>query len=114
MSKHDFEAVNAMLDSLKKSFNFFLKKEVTSDSFEKIEAETEFGNEVTRIFSQYGDNPNAKNLDFQYKKLIQIAKDIQHLKLANDATLPDWLEDESEAVFMKIKNLLALLKEECK
>lgn len=112
MSKHDFESTNAMLDSLKKSFDFFLKDDATLNSFEKTGSENEFGKEVAKIFSQYGANPNAKNLDFQYKKMIQIANDIQHLKLANDATLPDWLEDELEAVFKKIKEILAVLKEE--
>ncbi|MEO6177199.1 MAG: hypothetical protein ABIP27_18745 [Flavobacterium circumlabens] len=112
MSKHDFEATNVMLGSLKKSFDFFLKNEATSNSIEKIESETEFGKEVAKIFSTHGDNPLAKNLDFQYKKMIQIARDIQHLKLANDATLPDWLEDELEVIFKKIKDLLAQLKEE--
>ncbi|RZJ52129.1 MAG: hypothetical protein EOO44_12765 [Flavobacterium sp.] len=102
MSKHDFESAKAMLDSLKKSFDL--------NSFEKIGTETEFGKEVALILSQYTNNPNAKNLDFQYKKLIQIANDIQHLKLANDATLPDWLEEELEAVFRKIKDTLVILE----
>ncbi|PWB24674.1 hypothetical protein [Flavobacterium sp. HTF] len=102
MSKHDFESAKTMLDSLKKSFD--------SNSYEKIGSETEFGKEVASIFSEYKGNPNAKNLDFQYKKLIQIANDIQHLKLANDATLPDWLEEELEAVFRKIKDTLIILE----
>ncbi|MEO8535091.1 MAG: hypothetical protein ABI441_15135 [Flavobacterium sp.] len=112
MSKHDFESTNAKLDSLKKSFDSFLKKDTALSSFEKTGVETEFGKEVAEIFTQYSSNANAKNLDFQYKKIIQIANDIQHLKLANDVTLPDWLEDELEAVFKKIKDLLAILKEE--
>lgn len=29
-----------------------------------------------------------------------------------DTTLPDWLEDELEAVFKKIKDLLKILEEE--
>jgi hypothetical protein len=62
------------------------------------------------IYSQYSNNPNAKNLDFQYKKLIQIANDIKHLRLSNDATLPDWLEEELEAVFRKTKDLLIILE----
>lgn len=111
MSKHDFDSATAALDSLKKSFDFFLKNDTALNSFEKIGADNEFGQEVSKIFSQYGDNPNAKKLDFQYKKMIQIANDIQHLKLANDPTLPDWLEDELEAVFKKIKDILGLLKE---
>jgi hypothetical protein len=102
MSKHDFEAAKAMLDSLKKSFDL--------KSFEKIKSETEFGKEVALIFSLYSENPNAKNLDFQYKKLVQIANDIQHLTLSNDDTLPDWLEEELELVFMKIKDILIILE----
>ncbi|MDX6189248.1 hypothetical protein SGQ83_07815 [Flavobacterium sp. Fl-318] len=111
MSKYDFESTNAMLDSLKKSFDSFLKEDVAVNSFDKI-TETDFGKEVARIFNQHSDNHNAKNLDFQYKKIVHIANDIQHLKLANDATLPDWLEEELEAVFKKTKGLLTILKEE--
>ncbi|WP_166925103.1 hypothetical protein [Flavobacterium poyangense] len=111
MSKYDFESTNAMLDSLKKSFDSFLQEDVAVNSFEKI-TETDFGKEVARIFSHHSDNHNAKNLDFQYKKIIHIANDIQHLKLANDNTLPDWLEDELETVFKKTKGLLIILKEE--
>jgi len=102
MSKHDFELAKEMLDSLKKSFDL--------NSFEKIGGETEFGKQVASIYSQYSNNPNAKNLDFQYKKLIQIANDIKHLRLSNDATLPDWLEEELEAVFRKTKDLLIILE----
>jgi len=96
MSKHDFELAKEMLDSLKKSFDL--------NSFEKIGGETEFGKQVALIYSQYSNNPNAKNLDFQYKKLIQIANDIKHLKVAN------WLEEELEAVFRKTKDLLIILE----
>lgn len=64
------------------------------------------------IFDENQGNPNAKKLDFQYKKIIQIANDIQHLKSVNDDTLPDWLEDELESVFKKIKDLLKILEEE--
>ena len=112
MSKHDFESAHAMLDSLKKSFDVFLKNDAPLNSFEKIGNDTEFGKEVAAISSKYGDNPNVKNLDFQYKKIIQIANDIQHLKSVNDATLPDWLEDELEAVFKKLKDILVILQEE--
>ncbi|KUJ62351.1 hypothetical protein AR687_07775 [Flavobacteriaceae bacterium CRH] len=112
MSKHDFESAITKLISLKNSFDVFLKNNASQDSFEKIESDTEFGKAVAEIFNENKDNPNAKNLDFQYKKLIQIANDIQHLKTVNDNTLPDWLEDELEAVFKKIKDLLAILEKE--
>ncbi|WP_264537584.1 hypothetical protein [Flavobacterium sp. N1736] len=112
MSKHDFESANRMLMNLKKSFDVFLKNDASSHSFEKAGSETEFGKEVAKIFDENKDNPNVKNLDFQYKKIIQIANDIQHLKQVNDNTLPDWLEDELENVFKKIKDLLKILEEE--
>lgn len=108
MSKYDFQSANTMLINLKKSFDVFLKNDVSS----KTEFETEFGKEVTKIFNENPENANAKNLDFQYKKIIQIANDIQHLKMINDSTLPDWLEDELENVFKKIKDLLKILEEE--
>jgi hypothetical protein len=108
MPKHDFDSANTMLTDLKNSFDVFLKNEVSS----KTEFKTDFGKEVTKIFDENQDNPNAKKLDFQYKKIIQIANDIQHLKSVNDETLPDWLEDELESVFKKIKDLLKILEEE--
>lgn len=112
MSKHDFESANTKLIILKRSFDVFLKNNAALDSFERIESQTEFGKVVAEIFNENKDNPNAKKLDFQYKKLIQIANDIHHLKSVNDSTLPDWLEDELEAVFTKIKDLLATLEHE--
>ncbi|WP_161568445.1 hypothetical protein [Flavobacterium cupreum] len=48
MSKHDFELTTAALDSLKKSFDFFLKDAALS-SFEKIGADNEFGKEVAMM-----------------------------------------------------------------
>lgn len=110
MPKPDFESVNKMLIDLKNSFDVFLKNDVST----KTEFKTDFGKEVTRIFEEHNDNQNAKKLDFQYKKIIQIANDIQHLKMVNDSTLPDWLEDELENVFKKIKDLLKILEEELK
>ena len=112
MPKHDFALANKKLMNLKESFDVFLKNDVTTHSFEKAGTETEFGKEVSIIFDENKDNPNAKNLDFQYKKIIQIANDIQHLKQVKDNTLPDWLEDELENVFKKIKDLLKILEEE--
>lgn len=108
MAKHDFESANKMLIKLKESFDVFLKNDVST----KTEFETAFGKEVSKIFNENKENPNAKNLDFQYKKIIQIANDIQHLKQVKDNTLPDWLEDELESVFKKIKDLLKILEEE--
>jgi hypothetical protein len=72
MSKHDFEAANRMLMNLKKSFDVFLKNDDSSHSFEKEGSETEFGKEVTKIFNENKDNPNVKNLDFQYKKSFRL------------------------------------------
>ena len=112
MPKHDFESVNKKLMNLKESFDIFLKSDAAVHSFEKAGTETEFGKEVIKIFDENKDNSNAKNLDFQYRKIIQIANDIQHLKQIKDNTLPDWLEDELENVFKKIKALLKILEEE--
>lgn len=44
---------------------------MTFNSFEKIGAQTELGQEVARIKNEYGKNLNVQSLDFQYKKLIQ-------------------------------------------
>lgn len=112
MFKYDFESASPMLITLKKSFDIFLKDNVAFNSFEKIGAQTELGQEVARIKNEYGDNLNVQNLDFQYKKLIQIASDIHHLKLIHDDTLPEWLEVELDSVFQKIKNILMTLERE--
>ncbi|WP_379687091.1 hypothetical protein [Flavobacterium procerum] len=95
---------------MRKSFDVFLKNETVVNSLEKVGSETEFGKEVARIMNEYGDNQNVKNLDFQYKKIILIANDIRYLKLIHDETLPDWLEDELETVFHKIKKILLVLE----
>lgn len=112
MLKQDFQSATQMLDNWKKSFDDFLKKNTALNPKDIVGSETDFGKEVAMIFSSYKDNPNVKNLDFQFKKIMQIANDIHHLKSVNDNTLPDWLEDELETVFQKIKALLVTLEKE--
>jgi hypothetical protein len=112
MAKHDFQSANEMLTIWEKSFDDFLKNNVALTPRDMVASETDFGKEVAKLLSEHNTNATVKNLDFQYNKIIHIASDIRHLRLANDDTLPDWLEDELGTVFLKIKNLLATLEEE--
>lgn len=112
MIKQDFQSATQMLITWKNSFDSFLKNNSALNPKDIIATETEFGKEVAKIFSKNSNNATAKNLNFQFMKIVQIANDIYHLKLANDDTLPDWLEDELETVFQKIKDLLTTLEKE--
>jgi hypothetical protein len=111
MFKSDLQSASPMLITLRESFNVFLNDNVTLDSIEKIDSETELGKRISRFLMEFGDNYNVKNLDFQYQKILQIGKDIHHLKLSDD-NLPDWLEFELETVFRKIKRILLILERE--
>lgn len=112
MTKQGIQSATLMLMTWKNSFDAFLKNNTALNPNDIIASETEFGKEVAKIFNKNSNDPAAKNLNFQYLKIIQIANDIHHLRLANDDTLPDWLEDELETVFQKIKDLLVTIEKE--
>ncbi|KIA97257.1 hypothetical protein OA93_15110 [Flavobacterium sp. KMS] len=112
MAEYDFQSANKTLITWKKSFDDFLKNNIALNPRDMVVSETGFGKEVEKLLSKHSTNATVKNLDFQYKKIIHIATDIQHLRLVNDDTLPDWLEDELGTVFQKINDLLATLEKE--
>jgi hypothetical protein len=62
--------------------------------------------------SKYGHMDTMKKFEFQHEKLHLIAKDIYELKIANDGSLPEWLEDELNLVSDKIVNLLTIAENE--
>lgn len=110
MSKYDFQLATEMLVTWKNSFDDYLKSNAALNPKHLIAADTAIGQIITKIHEENNTDSNIKNLNFQYLKMIQIANDIHHLKSINDETLSDWLEDELETVFLKIKDLLASLE----
>ncbi|WP_343706427.1 hypothetical protein [Flavobacterium sp.] len=110
MFKHDLPTAVPTLHNLKKIIDDFLNESITLNSIEKIGAQSEFEMEVREIFKDYRNNSNVYDLDFQYKKLIQIVNDIRNLNLAVNNQIPEWLENELEAVFRKIRNILLVLE----
>lgn len=110
MFKHDFPTAVPTLHNLKRTIDDFLRESITLNSMDKIGAETEFANEVAEILKIHRNNSQVQNLDFQYKKLIQITSDIHRLNLLIDNEIPEWLENELEDVFHKIRNILLVLE----
>lgn len=110
MFKHDLPTAVPTLHNLKKIIDDFLNESITLNSIEKIGTQSEFEMEVREIFKDYRNNSNVYDLDFQYKKLIQIVNDIRNLNLAVNNQIPEWLENELEAVFRKIRNILLVLE----
>lgn len=110
MFKHDFPAAVPTLHNLKKTIDNFFIESITLNAIDKIGAETEFAAEVAEILKVFIENSQLQNLDFQYKKLLQITSDIHHLNLAVDNDIPEWLANELETVFRKIRNILLVLE----
>lgn len=110
MFKYDFPTAVPTLHNLKKTIDDFLNDSITLNSIEKIGAQSEFEREVGEILKNYRNNSHIYNLDFQYKKLIQIMNDVYHLNLAVDNQIPEWLQNELETVFYKIRNILLVLE----
>ncbi len=110
MFKHDFPTAVPTLHNLERTIDDFLRESITLNSIDKIGAETEFANEVAEILKGHRNNSQVQNLDFQYKKLIQITSDIYRLNLLVDNEIPEWLENELETVFHKIRNILLVLE----
>lgn len=110
MFKHDFPSAVPTLHNLKRTIDDFLRESITLNSIDKIGAEIEFANEVAEILTSQRNNSQLQNLDFQYKKLIQITSDIHRLDLLVDNEIPEWLENELETVFQKIRNILLFLE----
>ena len=110
MLKYDLPTAVPTLHNLKKTIDAFLNESITLDSIRKIGAQSEFETEVREIFKGYRNNSHVYDLDFQYKRLIQIVNDIRHLNLAIDNQIPEWLENELEVVFQKIRTILLVLE----
>lgn len=110
MFKHDLPTAVPTLHNLKKTIDHFLSDSITLNSIDKIGAASEFEAEVKEILKGYRNNSQVYNLDFQYKKLIQIITDIHNLNLAVNNQIPEWLESELGVVFHKIRNTLLVLE----
>lgn len=110
MFNYDLPTAVPTLHSLKKIIDNFLNESITLNSIEKIGASSQFEAEVAEILKGYRQNSSIYDLDFQYKKLIQIVNDIHHLNLAVGNQIPDWLANELETVFHKIRNILLVLE----
>ncbi|SCY44514.1 hypothetical protein [Flavobacterium anhuiense] len=110
MFKYDLPTAVPTLHNLKKIIEDFLNESITLDSIEKIKIRSDFEIEVREIFKNYQTSSHVYDLDFQYKKLIQIVNDIRQLNLAVDNEIPEWLENELETVFRKIRNILLVLE----
>jgi len=110
MFKHDFPTAVPTLHNLKRTIDDFLRESITLNSIDKIGAETKFAIKVAEILKGHRNNSQVQNLDFQYKKLIQIISDIHRLNLLVDNEIPEWLENELETVFHKIRNILLVLE----
>ncbi|MGE8343211.1 MAG: hypothetical protein ACN6OI_19435 [Flavobacterium sp.] len=110
MFKHDLPTAVPTLHSLKRIIEDFLNESITLDSIEKMGIQSDFEIEVKEIFKNYRTSSHVYDLDFQYKKLIQIMNDIRQLNLAVNNEIPEWLENELEAVFRKIRNILLVLE----
>lgn len=110
MFKHDFPTAVPTLHNLKRTIDDFLRESITLNSIDKIGAETKFAKEVAEILKGQKNNSQVQNLDFQYKKLIQITGDIHRLNLLVDNEIPEWLANELETVFHKIRNILLVLE----
>ena len=110
MFKYDLPTAVPTLHNLKKIIDDFLNETITLNSIEKIGAQSEFEIELREIFKGYRNNTNVYDLDFQYKKLVQIMNDIRHLNIAVNNQIPEWLEEELETVFRKIRNILLVLE----
>lgn len=110
MFKHDLPTAVPTLHNLKKTIDHFLSDTITLNSIDKIGAESEFEAEVAEILKGYRDNSQVHNLDFQYKKLIQITNDIHNLNLVVNNEIQEWLERELGIVFHKIRNILLVLE----
>ncbi len=110
MFKYDFPTAVPTLHNLKKTIDHFLSDTITLNLIDKIGAESEFENEVAEILKVHRDNSQVHDLDFQYRKLIQITNDIHNLNLAVNNEIPEWLEYELGIVFHKIRNILLVLE----
>ncbi|WP_289659585.1 hypothetical protein [Flavobacterium panacagri] len=110
MFKYDLPTAVPTLHNLKKTIDHFLSDTITLNSIDKIGADSEFALEVSDILKGYRDNSQVHDLDYQYKKLIQITTDIHNLNLAVNNEIPEWLEYELGIVFHKIRNILLVLE----
>ncbi|MBE8724600.1 hypothetical protein [Flavobacterium hungaricum] len=110
MLKYDLPAAVPTLHNLKKTLDAFVSDSITLNSIEKIDAAAEFAQEAAEILRRYRNYSQVHNLEYQYHKLIRIASDIQHLNLTDNNELLEWLQDELETVFNKIKNTLFILE----
>ena len=110
MLKYDLPTAVPTLHNLKMTIDTFLNESITLYSIEKIGAQSEFETEVKEIFKGYRNNSHVHDLDFQYKKLIKIVNDIRNLNLAVNNKIPEWLENELETVFHKIRKILLVLE----
>ena len=110
MFKYDLPAAVPTLHNLKKTIDHFLSDSITLNSIDKIGAQSEFAIEVAAILNGFTNNAQVYNLDFQYKKLVQIIGDIHNLNLAVNNEIPEWLENELEMVLHKNRNILLVLE----
>ena len=55
---------------------------------------------------KYGSSKSMQDIEYQNKKLHQLANDIYSMQLAGDESLPDWLTDELNTTSAKIIDLL--------
>lgn len=110
MFKYDLPTAVPTLHNLKKIIDDFLNESITLNAIEKIGSPSQFETEVAEILKGYRENSNIYDLDFQYQKLIKIVNDIHHLNLVVNNQIPEWLENELEAVFHKIRNILLVLE----
>lgn len=110
MFQYDLPTAVPTLHNLKRTIDDFLRESITLNAIDKIGAETEFAQEVAEILKVHKNNSQVQNLDFQYRKLIEITGDIHRLNLLVDNKIPEWLENELENVFKKIRNILLVLE----
>lgn len=110
MFNYELPTAVPTLHNLKKTIDNFLNENITSNSIEKIGTQSEFEAEVSEILKNYRGNSNVFDLEFQYERLIQIVSDIRYLNLLVDNQIPEWLENELETVFHKIRNILLVLE----